>query len=148
MKSSTLISICLGSLLAFTSPLTLAEASKSQPGQMVKVLDDLKDKGYVIVKKIDFDNDKGMYKAKVVNAQGKNIEIQINAQSGEMVKPKDDIEGLTAIEIAKKVQDAGYSNIYEINTEMLGNHYDVKVLDDKGNKLSLKVDPKSGNVVK
>ncbi len=148
MKNSTLVSICLGSILAFTAPLTFAEDAKSQPGQMVKVLDDLKDKGYVIVKKIEFSKDKGTFKAKVVNAQGKNIEIQINPQTGEMIKPKDDMEGMTAIDIAKKVQDAGYKNIEEINTEILGNHYDVKVIDDKGSKLSLKVDAKSGNIAK
>jgi len=148
MKNATLISICLGSVLAFTAPLTLAEDAKSQPGQMVKVLDNLKEKGYIIIKKIGFDKEKGNYKAKVVNAQGKNIEIQINPESGEMIKPKGEMEGMTAIEIAKKVQDGGYTNIDEINTEILGDHYDVKIVDDKGNKLSLKVDAKSGNITK
>jgi uncharacterized membrane protein YkoI len=115
---------------------------------MVKALDDLKDKGYVIIKKIEFDNHKGTFKAKVLNAQGKNIDISINPQSGELTKPKNDVEGLSAIEIAKKVQDAGYSNIIEINTEILRNQYDVKILDEKGNKIDLKIDAKSGNVIK
>ena len=148
MKNKALISIIIGSIFAFSAPLTFADAPQTQPGQMVKALDDLKSKGYVIVKKIEFDTTNGAFIAKVVNGEGKNIEIQINPQSGEMTKPKSDIEGFTAIEIAKKVQDAGYSNIYEISTELLSNTYEVKVLDDKGQKVSLKLDAKSGNITK
>lgn len=148
MKSSTLISLCLGSIFAFASPLSLADTAQSQPGQMYKVLTALQSKGYVIVKKVEFDKSKGDYMAKVVNAEGKNITLQINPQTGELTKEKGDITGWTAIEVAKKVEDAGYKNIYEINTEIFGNEYDVKVLNDKGEKVSLKVDVKSGNITK
>ncbi len=148
MKSNTIVSLCLGSLLAFTSPLLLAEDFKSQPGQMYKALTSLKAKGYVIVKHIEFDDSNGEFKATVVNAEGKNLDLKINAKTGQMSKDKGDITGWTAIEIAKKVQDAGYKNIYDINTELLGNEYKVKALDDKGDKVSLKVDVETGNIVK
>jgi hypothetical protein len=36
MKNATLVSICFGSLLAFTASLTLAASPTSQPGQIVK----------------------------------------------------------------------------------------------------------------
>ncbi|MBI2792852.1 MAG: PepSY domain-containing protein [Gammaproteobacteria bacterium] len=148
MNNKALISFVLGSFIAFNASATLADAPQTQPGQMIKALEDLKSKGYVIVKKIEFDTTNGAFVAKVVNGEGKNIEIQINPQSGEMTKPKNDIEGFTAIEIAKKAQDAGYNNIYEINTELLSNTYEVKALDDKGQKVSLKMDAKSGNITK
>lgn len=148
MKNNTIVSLCLGSLLAFTSPLLLAEDFKSQPGQMYKVLTNLKAKGYVIVKHIEFDDSNGEFKATVVNAEGKNLDLKINPKTGQMSKEKGDITGWTAIEIAKKVQDAGYKNIYDINTEMLGNEYKVKALDDKGEKVSLKVEVKTGNITK
>lgn len=148
MKNNTILSLCLGSLLAFSSPVLLAETFKSQPGQMYKVLTSLKAKGYVIVKHIEFDDSNGEFKAVVVNAEGKNLDLKINPKTGQMSKEKGDITGWTAIEIAKKVQDAGYKNIYDINTEILGNEYKVKALDDKGDKVSLKVDVKTGNITK
>lgn len=148
MKNKTLISICLGSLLAFTAPLTLADTMHSEPGQMGNALKSLKSKGYVIVKKIEFENKTGDFKAKVVNAEGKNIEIMINSKTGELAKPSGDITGFTAEEIAQKVSDAGYPNIYEINTEIFGNQYDVKAMDNKGKKVSLKVDVKTGSINK
>ncbi len=119
MKSNAIVSLCLSSLLAFSSPALLAETFKSQPGQMYKVLTSLKAKGYVIVKHIEFDDSNGEFKAVVVNAEGKNLDLKINPKTGQMSKEKGDITGWTAIEIAKKVQDAGYKNIYDINTEIL-----------------------------
>ena len=148
MKTNTLITFSLISLLTVASPFAFAEAPQSMPGQMVKVLDDLQSKGYIIVKKIEFKQENGAYEAKVLNAEGKNINIQINPTTGEMTKPKDEIEGLTAVQIAKKLQTAGYNNIYEINTEIMGNKYTIKVLDENGKKQSLKVDVKTGDITK
>lgn len=148
MKNSTVVSLCFGSLLAFAAPLSLADSAQSQPGQMYKVLTELKAKGYVIVKKIEFDGSNGAFMANVVNAEGKNLKLQIDPQTGKIAKEKGDITGWTAMEAAKKVQDAGYTNIYEINTETFGNQFDVKALNDKGEKISLKVDVKSGNITK
>jgi uncharacterized membrane protein YkoI len=148
MKTKLLVAITLGSLLAVSAPMTFAAKAQTQPGQMVKALEALKDKNYIIIKKIKFDNDKGVFIAKVVNAEGKNLEIHINPTTGDMGKPEGEITGWTAIEIAKKVQDAGINNIYEINTEIFGNKYDVKALDDQGKKVTVKVDVKSGEITK
>ncbi len=148
MKITTLASLFLGAAVVFASPLVLANAMKSEPGQMVKVLNDLKSKGYTIVKKIEFNEDNGDYKADVVNAAGKDLEISVNPKTGKMVKPKDDVTGWNALEIAQKVQHAGYKNIYEINTELMGNEYKVKALDEKGEKISIKVEIQSGKITK
>lgn len=148
MKTTTLTSLFLGAALAFTSPLVLAGNMKSEPGQMVKVLNDLKAKGYTIVKKVEFNDNNGDYKADVVNAEGKNLEITVNPKTGKMVKPKDDITGWTAFEIAKKVNNAGYKNIYEINTELLGHEYKIKALSEKGEKIIIKADVETGKITK
>ena len=148
MNKKTLATLVLGSLIAFSSSTAFAVDVKSQPGQMLKALVFLQSKGFIIVKKIEFQKDSGIYKANVVNAEGKSLEIKVNAETGEMQKPQEDITGWTAIQIAKKLEDAGYKNIYEINTQLLGHEYDVKVLDEKGNQLSIKVDVESGNITK
>ena len=145
---TTLTSLFIGTALVLASPFALAGDKKSEPGHMVKVLNDLKAKGYTIVKKVEFDDDNGEYKADVVNAAGKDLEIIVNPKTGKMVKPKEDITGWNALEIAKKVQDAGYKNIYEINTELMGDEYKVKALDEQGEKISIKVDIKSGKITK
>ncbi len=146
MKSKTHIIFSLISLLSM--PLAFADAPQTMPGQMLKVLDSLHAKGFNIVKKIEFNQENGAFEANVLNAEGKTINIQINPITGEMTKPKGEIIGLTAIEIAKKLQTAGYSNIYEINTELFANKYVVKVLDENGKKQDLKVDVKTGEITK
>lgn len=148
MKKTVLTTLLLGTVFMFASPMVLAADMKSEPGQMVKVLSELKAKGYSIVKKIEFNDDNGNFKADVVNAAGKNIEISINPKTGKIDKPKDDVTGWNALEIAQKVQHAGYKNIYEINTELMGNEYKVKALDEKKEKIVIKVDIASGKITK
>jgi hypothetical protein len=146
MNHKLLLSAVLTTLISFVSPLSVAADFQSQPGQMLKALNGLKDKGYLVVKEIKFNDDKGTFEATVANAEGKDLNITINPQTGEMTKPKGDIVGLTAREIAEKVEAAGYPNIYQINTEMLGNEYNVKVRDPQGKDLSLKVDVRTGSI--
>lgn len=146
MKNKLILTAVLTSFISFASPLIHAEDFQSQPGQMQKALNSLQEKGYIVVKEIKFNDDKGTFEATVANAEGKDLTITINPQTGEMTKPKGDIVGLTAREIAEKVAAAGYPNIYQISTEMLGNEYNVKVMDPQGKKLSLKVDVRTGNI--
>lgn len=133
-------------LVLLASPMSFAGDFQSQPGQMVKALNSLKDKGYLVVKEIKFNDDKGTFEATVANAEGKDLNITINPATGEMTKPKGDIVGLTAREIAEKIEAAGYPNIFQINTEMLGNEYRVKVRDQQGKEITLKVDVRTGNI--
>ncbi len=147
MKKHILTSIFIGSALAMASSLLFA--AEQTGGNMTKVLEDLKAKGYSIVKKIEFDKNDGLYNAKVANAEGKNLNIKINANTGEMTKPENAVEGLTALEIAKKVEGAGNGYIiYKIDTDMFGDKYEVNVLDANGKKLDLKVDAKTGAIIK
>lgn len=147
MKNKLMITSCLSAFITFTAPFALADAPQTQPGDMVKVLDDLKSSGYPIVKKIEFNTLNGAYNATVVNGEGRNLDIQINPQSGEMTRLKNDVEGLKASDVAKKVQEAGFANIYEMSIGMFGNKYYVKVINDKGQKITLTVDGKTGNIL-
>lgn len=149
MKNTTMTSLFLGTFLFAASPLSFAAGGlKSEPGQMFKALTALQDKGFVIVKKIEFNGMNGAFNATVVNAEGKNLDLQIDPQTGEVSKNKGAITGWTAREIAQKVQDAGYNNIYEIDTALFGNEYKVKALGDNGKKISLKVDVRTGKINK
>ncbi len=148
MKQSLIMTLILSSFITFTSQSLLADAPTTQPGQMIAVLEELKSKGFVIIKKIDFDVTNGTYAAKVLNAQGKNIDIQVNPQTGEVTKTANEILGLSTLEVAMKVKEAGFPNIYEITTELFGNQYIVKTIDDHGHKVTMNVDFKTGKILK
>ncbi len=148
MKQSRLMLLVLSSFITFTTPNLLADAPTTQPGQMISVLEELKAKGFVIIKKIEFDTTNGTYVAKVLNAQGSNLNIQINPQTGEVTTTANEVLGLSTLEVALKVKEAGYSNIYEIKTELFGNQYIVKTIDDQGRKVTMNVDFKTGKILK
>ncbi len=148
MKRSQIMALFLSPLITFTTQSLLADAPTTQPGQMITVLEELKSKGFVIIKKIDFDVTNGTYAAKVLNAQGKNIDIQINPQTKEVTKPVNEVLGLSTLEVALKVKEAGFPNIYEVTTEYFGNQYIVKTIDNHGHKVTMNVDFKTGKILK
>lgn len=149
MMNTKLITAGLLSTMCFVAAPMLSAAERSahdNSGQMIQALEDLKSKGYLIVREIKFDKSQGIYNAKAVSGEGKNIKIRLNPKTGEMGKDEDAVEGLPALEVAKKVTAAGYENIYEINTEFFGNKYEVKAWKN-GKTVDLKVDAKTGEVV-
>lgn len=148
MKTKLITAGLLSAMFFVAAPMALAAAkAKDNSGQMIQALEDLKSKGYLIIKEIKFDHKTDLYTAKVVSGEGKNIKIRLNPKTGEMAKDENVVEGLPALEVAKKVTAAGYQNIYEIDTEFFGNNYEVKAWKD-GKTVELKVDAKTGEVVK
>lgn len=148
MKTKLITAGLLSAMCFVAAPMALAaEVPQDNSGQMIQALEDLKSKGYLIVKEIKYDKSQGIYNAKAVSGEGKNIKIRLNPKTGDMAKDEDAVEGLPALEVAKKVQAAGYQNIYEINTEFFGNKYEVKAWKN-GKTIDLKVDAKTGEIVK
>ncbi|HRE31283.1 MAG TPA: PepSY domain-containing protein [Candidatus Berkiella sp.] len=143
MSRSTLIAVCMGALMTMgTSGVFAKEAITSDMMPMSKALNSLQTKGFNVVKKIEFDD--GVYEAKILNAVGKEIKVKMNAKTGEIEKPKEGLALLTALEIAKKVEDAGYRNISKIDTE--GKEYEVKALNKEGKEAKLLVNAQSGEI--
>ena len=145
MKKLTLASSVLA---LFAANVMATDVIPDAPNQMSQVLSDLSNKGYQIVKEVEFDSSNGIYNAKVVNADGKNMNLQVNPKTHEITKSKDDAEGMPALDVAKKVETAGYANIYRINSDMFGDKYSVTVVDKDGKKIDLTVDSKNGNISK
>lgn len=142
MIKSTLLAVCMGTVM-FSAPMVMAkDEMTSDMMPMSKVLNGLQTKGFDVVKKIEFDD--GMYEAKILNALGKEIKLKMNAKTGEIEKPKEGLVWLTALEIAKKVESAGYHNISKIDTE--GKEYEVKALNKEGKETKLKVNAETGEI--
>lgn len=148
MKIIKVSAAVLGFAISCVMPLGFCDAPSTHSGEMLKVLNDLKGKGFIIIKKIEFNSLNGAFEATVVNQEGKNLSLQINPQSGEITRPASEAIGLTALEIAKKLNSAGYSNIVEINTDIFENGYSAKVIDNAGHKLKLNINAKTGEILK
>lgn len=148
MKKQALIALCLGSLLAFSSSIAVAKDDNIPDNavKMSKALESLKTKGFNVVRKIEFDDD--AYTASVINAEGKEVKIYVNSQTGEVSPPKESNDSLSALEVAKKVEQAGYQKIYKIDTQWFRDRYEVKAYDRNGKKVELDVDAKSGKILK
>jgi hypothetical protein len=143
---TTMISILMGSVLAFAAPVMAEEMKTENKMQTSKVLENLASQGFNIVSKIEYKN--GEYVARVINGEGRAGTLKFNPQTDKIEKPNLNNPGLTALDVAKKVEDAGYYNITEINTEWLNDKYKVTALDKAGAKTNLVVDALTGNITK
>lgn len=142
MIKSTLLAVCMGAAM-FSAPVVMAKDEVTKDMMpMSKVLNGLQTKGFDVVKKIEFDD--GMYEAKILNAVGKEMKLKMNAKTGEIEKPKEGLVWLTALDIAKKVEDAGYNNISKIDAE--GKEYEVKAFNKEGKETKLKVNAETGEI--
>lgn len=139
-----ILSVCLGSILTLSAPLVMAEKMPDNTVKMSKILEELKEKGFASVQKIEFED--GKYIAKAINSLGKEIKIHLNATSGKIEEPKDFFQPLSALTVAKEVEKAGFKKIFEIEAD--GEKFEVKALDAQGKKVELKVDARSGEIKK
>ena len=144
MKKQAIIAVCLISMIGLSSSLVAKEQEEAM--KTSAVLESLQSKGFNIVKEIEWKN--GSFTAKVINAEGKEATIKFNPKTGDIVKAKQNQAGLSALEIAKKVEEAGYTHITKINSEMFHNKYVVKASDQRGKNVKLEVDALTGKILK
>ncbi len=109
---------------------------------MSKLINELETHGYVVVNKVDYDND--VYHVEGINKEGKEVKADINPQSGKITVTSDEKARLTISEAVKKLEQSGYHDIYSI--EASGDKYEAKALDKDGNKASVDVDAVTGEV--
>lgn len=131
------LTVCaLGSSIAFANEIP------SNSMQMSRILENIKKDGVNIIKKIELDN--GKYEAKAINNTGNEIELEINAQTGEILQPtkSEDMPKLSIFDAVTKVEAAGYKNIYKIEANK--NKYEVKAYDKNNKKVSLDMDATTG----
>jgi hypothetical protein len=160
MKKQLLI-LAMGASMLMSAPVAMATDSvkldamaakseaasekivQNQPLAVSKVLENLGAKGYVGLRAIELDD--GVYKADVVTAQGEVKDVKINRMTGELMGTKGEAKHLSMVDIAKKVEGAGY-RIIKIKADE--DVYKVKALDVEGKKSGLKVDAVTGEIDK
>lgn len=146
MKLKTCMTVGFASLLALSSPLLFAESKLPEDNMpMSKVLNKLKDNGFLIIKEIEFDD--GVYKAKTVSAQGKDDKISFDPKTGELKSSDKHPGALSTLDIAVKLEGQGFTKIYKMDMES-GDKFQIKALDKNGKRTKLEVDGKTGNIIK
>jgi uncharacterized membrane protein YkoI len=143
-----IIALLAGVSLALIAPLALADHHLKgyPPVSMSTVLGQLEHQGYYDFDEVEYDH--GSYEVKAYNAQGQRVKLHYNPTlpSTPAVKPKQDSQQLTMAQAAKKVEAAGYSNIYKIELEH--GWYEVKAMGKNGKKVEWHVDPQTGKISK
>ena len=133
--------ILVGSLMALASTAILADDMPAKSMDMVNILTNLKDQGYVAVHEIKFDDN--VYKAEVINSAGNEVKVKIDAQTGKVIEPKDKENTMSMLDSVKKAEAAGFKNIYAVESEDDG--FKMKAVDKDGKKVKIHFDL-SGNV--
>ena len=136
--------LILSSALIFSSSVMAEKTVPNQTIQMSKVLETLREQGFHVVLKVELENN--LFKAKVIDAKGKEVKIEISPESGKINLPKAHPTRLTMGEAVKKVEEAGYRNIFKVSSD--SNEYQMKAYDKENKKVSLDVDAATGKINK
>lgn len=136
--------LILSSALIFSSSVMAEKTVPNQTIQMSKVLETLREQGFHVVLKVELENN--LFKAKVIDAKGKEVKIEISPESGKINLPKAQPTRLTMGEAVKKVEEAGYRNIFKVSSD--SNEYQMKAYDKENKKVSLDVDAATGKINK
>lgn len=154
MKKRTIYSLILGTALTFsTGSIFASDVPPANAIPAASVLQSLQDAGYNTFRKIEFDS--GEYKVDALDTNKKGVDLKIDPKTGKITKTRfssgREVEAvgnstLSALDIAGKVQAAGYHDIYKI--EAKEGRYEVKAVDEKNKEVELIVDGKSGEIKK
>ena len=141
----TILSTLGGLFLILSAPIALADDIPSNALPISKILQDLHAKGYTLIKKVEFEH--GTYEVKAIGPNGNKMKLQVNPQTGEITNNKsNNAKMMSMLDAVKKVESAGYHNIYKIKQE--DNKYEVKALDKNGKKVELKINADTGEIKK
>lgn len=111
--------------------------------QMGTVIKKLQAGGYKVIQEVEYDN--GNYKANVLDQNGRKLHLEVNAKSGDIVAPpKDKIPSMSMSDAVKKIEAAGYKNIYKIKLEE--NKFEAGAMNAEGKKVDLKLNAKTGEI--
>lgn len=140
-----ILSTCGGLILTLTTQTTLADKVPANALPMSKILQDLKDKGYITINEVEFKH--GTYEVKAIGSQGNKIKLRVNPKTGQINDNKNNNANLmTMLTAVQKLEAAGYNNIYKIELE--GSKYEIKAMSKEGKKVKLKLNTYTGEIKK
>lgn len=146
MKKNVIASLVIGFCILFVMQTAFADES-SIPKNLMKMsvaIQKLQAKGYKNIRKIEYKD--GFYEAKIMTTDGYKAEVRVNTKTGAIENPTKEIKSLGILEVVKKVQAAGYHDIYKISFD--DGEYEVAALDKDGKDVQLDVNASTGEIKK
>lgn len=139
-----LSSLTLGLILGVTSSMSII-AETTQPLPVVDILQRLDQAGYQQIRTVEYKN--GSYKVEAYGAQGQKIKFDIDAKSVAIPSFENNSKPyLTMLQIARKLQGAGYSRIDEIAFD--DDYYEIITYDANGSRVKLEANSITGEISK
>ncbi len=127
----------------FISTSSLAATAVEKNLSLINIIERLKTDGYTNIREIEFK--KSYYKAQVISPDGCKLRFKIDAVTGNYEHPKfESMKGLAPMEIVKKINLAGYSEISKF--EFSDGKYEIKALDSHSKPVELTVDSITGSI--
>lgn len=98
--------------------------------------------GFTEINDVEFKE--GTWTADAKSADGKHVEMRIDSATRK-IYPDEPVATMGKDEIIVKVQDAGYTNVHDV--EMEGGVWKAEANDSKGNDVEIKLDPNDGHIL-
>lgn len=98
--------------------------------------------GYSDINDVEFAE--GTWTADAKSADGKHVEVRIDSATRKII-PDEVVATIGKDAIVIKVQEAGYSNVHDV--EMEGGVWKAEADDSKGADVELKLDPNDGHIL-
>lgn len=114
---------------------------------MEQVIAKVKEQGYSDISEIERED--GRYCVEARDAEGKKVEIYVDAKTGEIVeKGKNDKADLSKDEVIAKLKEQGYPEVSKIERERERDQYWVMASDADGKRFELHVNAKTGEITR
>jgi len=137
MKNSKTISLTFALVLG-ASGIAMAQQALTSP----QVQGKLTEQGYTKIHDLKFKD--GMWRAEARSADGNRMDVRIDAKTGQ-IYPEDRASQLSRQDVRATLATQGYTHVHDVDFE--DGIWKAKARNASGNKVKLKLDAKTGQVI-
>lgn len=134
--TSLTFALTLGALSL--SGVAMAQQAMTEP----QVSSKLTEQGYTKIHDLKFKD--GMWHADARSANGKDVDLRIDAKSGQ-VYPDAQVSKLSKQDVRASLESQGYTHVHDVDFD--DGIWKAKARNPSGNKVKLKVDAGTGKVI-
>jgi hypothetical protein len=120
------------------SGMVMAQQAITEP----QVQSRLTEQGYTKVSKLRFED--GMWQAKARSANGKNVELHIDAKTGQAY-PDKQVSRLSKRDVRAALATQNYTDVHDVDFD--DGLWKAKAKNAAGHSVKVKIDPDSGKVI-
>jgi uncharacterized membrane protein YkoI len=143
MKSYKIVLLCLYSFCVFIPSVLWAKESEAMNTSIItSITHTIEKEGYVGIRKIKFKHD--LYYVEVFTKQGQRAKLRLDSKTYALLDPSQNKMSLTLLEITQKIESAGFTKIYLIESEDEG--YIVTASNKNRKKVRLFINAFTGDI--